>query len=350
MVTVTHEEDKKISVDSSGRMTIKRYMQFEADRLNEIAISTALPQIESRHPELTGFYLNSIDLNPNGNRDRKVQALAVLSYVNSSTSRNVLHFGGEPWELDAQNVNIDYIEMPKPLTAGTKADGTIIQNLNSANCRILAETTESVMILSFTYSVKARTTNDLVTNFDPIINKTSTKVAGIEIPEFMGKLMPLKSTYVVEYENGGTRVKRRYWNYSAQIQIRATGWAKKELDVGTMCYWKNSDGIIVPKPSNIYRYTPWKSSSMADNLKVAPKFGSIDDVIAAQKAYWQASGADKTERIPYEEITEPMPLRPDGTLYEEALENPLLYPYNEIEIYDCNIGSWEEYNLPKKEA
>ena len=73
-------------------------------------------------------------------------------------------------------------------------------------------------------------------------------------------------------------------------------------------------------------------------------------MINAINKYHEADGVEETDNIPYEEITEPMPLRKDGTLYEEALEDPALYPYNTIEIFDCEIGSWNAYNLPKKRA
>lgn len=349
-VNVVAVEDRSASVDKNGKITLKRYMQFEADSITDIVLSTLLPQVGSRHPERTGFYLESVgEFSKSGNKDRGVQALVPLVYVNTISPSSAMHFGGEPWELGAQNVQISFIERQVPLISGTGIDGTtIVQALNSAGCQILAETTETVMVLSFMFSVKAKTTNDWNSNMFPVINKTTETVAGITIPEHMGKLLPMSANYVVEYESNGTTVKRRYWNYNAQIQISASGWAKKLLDVGTMAKFKNEDGILRKYPENIYKYTPWNSTNMTQNMKIAPKFGNIDAVIKAMKEYWAATGG--TDRIPYEEVTEPMPLRADGTIYEEALENPLLYPYREIELYDCEIGSWNSYNLPREEA
>lgn len=348
MVKIIYEKDKEIQ-QSENKTTITREIQFEADDIIEIATSNLLPQSRSRHPKLSAYYLESSRTVQVGNLNRRVQARATLSYVNSSSSVNYVS-GVDPWDLGAQNVNFDFIESPTQLTIGTKKDGTYIQNLNSARCRILAETTESIAVLSFSFSVKAKASGEPQVNFNPIINKDTVKVAGIEIPEYMGKLLPLKTTYVVEYKEDGVSIKRRFWDYSAQIQIRALGWAKTELDVGTLCYFKNSDGVIVPKPRAIYCYTPWESSKLEDKLKVAPRYGSLDDVINAINKYHEADGVEETDNIPYEEITEPMPLRKDGTLYEEALEDPALYPYNTIEIFDCEIGSWNAYNLPKKRA
>ena len=350
MAKLIAAEDRSASVDKNGKITLKRYMQFEADSITDIVLSTLLPQVGSRHPDHTGFYLESVgEFSKTGNRDRGVQALVPLVYVNTISPSSAMHFGGEPWELGAQNVQISFIEQKKPLINGHAIDGTtLVQCLNSAGCQILAETTETIMVLSFMFSVKAKTTNDWNSNFSPVINKSTETVAGITIPEYMGKLLPMQANYVVEYESNGTTVKRRYWNYNAQIQISPSGWANRLLDVGTMAKFKNEDGTLRKYPENIYKYTPWKSADAAENMKVAPKFGNIDAVINAMKEYWAATGG--TDRIPYEEVTEPMPLRADGTIYEEALENPSLYPYREIELYDCEIGSWNAYNLPREEA
>ena len=354
MVIPISAEDKRISIDKSGKMTIRREIIYDADSIDELAMSTALPRENTRNPILTDLYLESLDVDPIGNENRRVQARATLNYVSSVQNSGVMHFGGEPWELGAQNVQISFIERQVPLISGTGIDGTtIIQAVNSAGCQILAETTETVMVLSFMFSVKAKTTNDWNSNMFPVINKTTETVAGITIPEYMGKLLPMSANYVVEYDTNGTTVKRRYWNYNAQIQISASGWAKRLLDVGTMARFKeksdDSETETVRKyPENIYKYTPWNSADMTQNMKIAPKFGNIESVIKAMNDYWTVTGGK--EKIPYEEVTEPIPLRDDGTIYTEALENPKLYPYREIELYDCEIGSWNAYNLPREVA
>lgn len=354
MTRVIAAEDRSASKDKNGKLVLKRYLQVEGDSIPEIALSTLIPQIGSRHPVYTGFYLESIgEFSKTGNKDRKVQTLVPLVYTTSITGSSVMHFGGEPWELGAQNVQISFIEQKKPLISGTSADGTeTVQCLNSAGCQILAETTETITVLSFMFSVKAKSTSLLNTNSFAIVNASTETVAGIVIPERQGKLLPMSANYVIEYEDNGTTVKRRYWNYNAQIHISQSGWAKKLLDVGTMAKFKETadDGTekVRDYPENIYKYTPWKSSDMIENMKVSPKYGNIDAVIKAMKEYWQVTG--NSDKIPYEEVTEPMPLKADGTIYEEALKDPKLFKYREIELYDCSVGSWNSYNLPKDEA
>ena len=158
MVKIIYEKDKEIQ-QNENKTTITREIQFEADDIIEIATSNLLPQERSRHPKLSAYYLESSRTVQVGNLNRRVQARATLSYVNSSSSVNYVS-GVDPWDLGAQNVNFDFIESPTQLTIGTKKDGTYIQNLNSARCRILAETTESIAVLSFSFSVKAKASGE----------------------------------------------------------------------------------------------------------------------------------------------------------------------------------------------
>ena len=353
MVTATNAEDKRISIDKNGKMTIRREIIFEADSMDELAMSTALPRENTRHPSLTAMYLESVEVSQIGNKNRKIQALATLNYVSSTQNSAVMHFGGEPWELGAQNFSLSFIEQKKPLIYGYNEEGKpVLACLNSAGCRILAETTETVAVLSFMYSVKTKIDEGPVSTYGSILNKNAETVAGVYIPPLQGKLLPISANYVVEYEADGSKVKRRYWNYNVQIQMKPSKWITELLDVGTMCKFKakNSEGAeyIKSYPENIYKYTPWKSADSTENLKVAPRFGSIDDVISAMRTYWAATGT--SDKIPYEEITEPMPLRTNGTLYEEALASPMLYQYNTKKFYAELPYAWNQYNLPSERA
>lgn len=365
MVKVIAEEDREIFTDSNGNATLTRVIQFEADSLDEIATSNLVPQWRSRHPKLSNFYLSTGRTVKNGNKNRGVQALATLSYVNSSSSVNFIT-GVDPWDLGALNFHISYITMPQPLLWGYTREGEAILNLNSAGTRILAESTEYIPVLNFTYCIKAKSSSEPIVNRKPIVNKNAVTVAGIPIAPMWGKLMPLSATLIQEYNSSGTRVQRSYWEYSAQIQLREdyaaegqplsdfvkNGWGLVELDVGTLCRFKGPDGALIEQAQSIYRYTPWKSKEdMKKNIP--PKYGSLDDVIRAREEFAGSSGLDRQTALsnfPYEEVTEPMPLKKDGTLYEEAIADPKSYPYNKIEIFDCEIGSWNAYNLPRKRA
>ena len=353
MVIPISAEDKRISIDKSGKMTIRREIIYDADSIDELAMSTALPRENTRHPKLTALYLESLDVDPIGNENRRVQARATLNYVSSVQNSGVMHFGGDPWELGAQNVTLSFIESPKQLIYGYNDYGdSILACLNSAGCRILAEATESIAVLSFTYSAKTKIDQGPVSTYGTLLNKNFERVAGFNIQPFKGKLMPITANYIVEYNEDGTKIKRRYWNYNVQIQMKTTKWVTQLLNVGTMAKFKakGSDGTEYLKmyPENIYKYTPWTSANMTENMKIAPKFGSIDDVIQAMQTYWAATGSN--DKIPYEEITEPMPLRLDGSLYDEALAYPATNPYNTINFYQELPYSWSQYNMPEERA
>lgn len=393
-VKIAYREDRQMQTDSNGVTTFTHVMQLEGDSLMEIGTSRLLPQRGSRHPQNTAFYLDSIEITPNGNKNRGVQALATLTYSNGTEL--VQEFTGDPWELGAQNFTSRYIEIPKPFIKGYQYGETksreitdpitlppvgdlgkqtkdMVANVNSANCRIAAETTGYAREIGFTYCVRARSSGDFDGNNQRIINKSSETVAGIRIKPLTGLLLPQSSTFITEYDETGNRIKRQYWEISATIQISEEGWSKNELDIGTMCYFKGKDGKVIKDLKNIYSFTPWISVNPEDKIATLSKFGSIDHVIEAKDAYaklvmkTKGYGDDYDvsketdlnkinlyrqawDELPYEEVTEPMPLREDGTLFEEAIKDPIENPYREIRLYDTVIGSWNAFDLPKKRA
>nr|DAU43653.1 MAG TPA: hypothetical protein [Caudoviricetes sp.] len=375
-VEIMFREDRGAAVDSSGATTFTHVIQFQGNSLMEIMTSRLLPVRGSRHPQNSAFYLDSIDIEPIGNLKRGCQALATLTYSNGSEL--LRDFSGDPWDLGAQNFTSNHVSVSKPLLKGwqyIKGEGLErdqvkeVLNLNTAGSRILAETTENIREISFTYCVKAKPLRDFDGNDEPIINKKTEKVAGIQIPARTGLLLPLSASFITEYEGAGDKVRRQYWEVSATIQIKKSGWSKDELNIGTMCFYKDkTTGEVVRIPQAIFRYTPWVSSKDEGNIKVRPVFGSIDDVIRAKNTYAKkVSGYDPEgtspptgeqeknyqsawDKLPYEEVTEPMPLREDGTLFTEALEDPVKNPYLILKIYDAQMGSWNAFNLPRKRA
>lgn len=364
-VEIIADEDRQLQTSTGGVVTFTRVMQIEADSLMEIASDTKIPQRGWRHPENSAFYLDSIEITPNGNKNRRVQALATLVYNNSAEL--IKEFDEDPWDLGAQNFSSQYVSLPVAFITGYDQYGNVVQNLNSAGCRIAAETNKYIREIQFTYCVKAKNDDD---NFEgveePLINKSREIIAGIDIKPLTGLILPQSASFITEYNQSGNTVKRRYWEISTVIQINQNGWSRDELDVGTMAYFKNANGNIVHSPRNIFSYTPWTSKDPAQNINVQQKFGSIDDVVRAKNNYAIAvSGYNPAtttnptsqqmqmyqqawDELPYSEVTEPMPLRADGTLYEEALSYPAVYPYNVIKIFDTKISSWNSFDLPKR--
>ena len=350
MVNIIVQGDSQLDVSSSGAATMTRTMIIEGDSMMEIATSTKMPQRGWRHPENTAFYLDTININQIGNKNRKVQVSATLSYSNGAEL--VREFRDDPWDLGAQNVTSSFVNIQEAFSSGYDEHGREVRNLNTAGCQIVAETTKYVREIKFTYCVKGG--RDFNGATEMLVNKNNVTVAGIKIEPMTGLLLPQEATPVIEYESTGDRVKREYWEVSTTIQINKNGWSRNLLNVGTMCYFRNHTGNIVKIPKNIYSYTPWTSTDDATNFRVRPVFGSIDDVIKAKNTYANLfSMSERQQRwdsLPYEEITEPMPLRSDGTLYAEALADPINYPYLQIKIYDAKISSWNSFDLPRDRA
>lgn len=378
-VKIINREDRGAGLDESGVTTFTHVIQFEGNSLMEIMTSRLLPQRGSRHPQNTAYYLSAVQLEPNGNKNRGVQVLATLTYTNSTEF--IRNFTGDPWDLGAQNFTSQYVSISKPFVEcwryvknkNNKTELKLVQNVNSAGCRILAETTETFREIGFTYCAKARSSGDFGSNGKMIINKSSETVAGIPIKAMTGLLLPTSANFITEYDETGNRIKRQYWDISATIQIKESGWSKDELDIGTMCFFKNKAGEVVKELKNIYSFTPWISVNPEDKIATLSKLGSIDHVIEAKNAYaklaMKAKGYGDNyditketdpgkinlykqawDELPYEEVTEPMPLREDGTLFEEAIKDPVQNPYRVLKNYDATIGSWNAFDLPRERA
>lgn len=366
MVDVIQIEDRGIETSSDGVTTLTQVMQIESDSIVEIASSSKIPRRGWRHSSNSGFVVDSISVSPNGNKKRRIQALVTITYNNSTEL--LREYTEDPWDLGAQNFKSTYIAVEAPLLSGHDANGNEIQNVNSAGCRLIAETTRYIREISFTYCVRARSTRDFDGATEEVINKDTVTVAGVKIPALTGLLMPTDAALITEYEAAGDKIKRQYWEVSATIRINERGWYRDELNVGTMAYFTNKNGEIVKTPQNIYSYHPWVSADPSVNMIVQPKFGCIADVIAAKNAYASvvsdydpSSGESLTDQqmqkyqqawdeLPFSEVTEPVPLRPDGTIYEEALTDPVNYPYYRIRMYDKTIESWNKFDLPKNRS
>lgn len=367
-VEIIAQEDQGFQTSSEGATTITRTMAIEADNMMEIFTSNKIPQRGWRHPDNSAFYLDTIEITKIGNKNRKCQAQATINYNNATEL--VREFDGDPWDLGAQNFTSNFVPINVPFLNGYDEDGNPMQNLNSAGCRIEAETTEYIREINFDYCVKASgSRGDFDGAEEAIINKSTDRIAGISIAKRTGLLLPMSSTFITEYEASGNEIKRQYWNVNVTIQIKKTGWRRDELDIGTMCYFRNRNGEVVRRPRSLYSYSAWSAvSDDYTNRNANTIYGSIDDVIAAKRAYAKSvkgsfdpdSVTSPTQdqlnnyqraydQLPFEEVTEPFPLS-FGEFYQNAMENPDLYPYQTIKIYDAKIASWNQFDLPSTRA
>lgn len=352
-VRIIDSRDTNAQTSSDGATIVTREIQYEGDSFMDIVSSNLYPKRGSRHPENSIYYLNDIQLQSNGNvgnGKRGCSALATLSYSNGKALKD--EFKGNPWDIGAQNYKSNIVPINVPLISGWDDNGKKIQLVNTAGCRIEAETGKGVKEISFIYAIKAKSGN-FDGNLDPIINRSSVKVAGDNIPAKCGLLQPLSAEYVPEYDGTG-KLTREYWNVIATIQIKADGWKDEFLNVGTMARFKVNN-VINNNPQPIFQYTPWRSTNESQKIATAPQYGSMAQVIAA-KNYYANLETDETKKqqmwneLPYSEVTDPFPLTETGEIFTDALINPVSNPYKKISMYKYVIGSWNAYNLPKERA
>ena len=343
-VTITHKAED-VSASSEGKVTtVERVMIAEADSIIEIATSKAIPQPDSRHPYDSTFKLINRNFEQVGNVGRRVQSRITLTYSNEG---NVDDGKKQPWELDAQNVQVGYTTEPSPLLYGYNREGIRLQLLNSAGSRLLIEGQSIIRQISFTFCVKDGRSGEAPINNAAIINKSSEKAAGYTFEKFCAMLMPMNANFIQDVDDEG-EIYRRYWQIEAVILENNNSWEREALDVGTMAVFKDGEAA-----QPIYQYTPWTSLDPTKNLGIAPTFGSIDDVLRA-KIRLANSGSSSDwnknfDSLPYSEVTEPLPLI-NGRVYIEAIKNPQAYPYKKGAYFESKPGSWNKYDLPSKRA
>ena len=349
MVIITHKPEEQSYNMTDNQCTIERLMQVEGDSFMDIVNSDKIPQHGSRHPASSLFSVSGVSIEPVGNVGRRVQAAVRVTYTNNSATNygsagNRNDGGKDPWKLGATDVSEDYTTERVPLRYGYDNNGNYFQLRNSAGSRLEIETDRIIRQVSFSFAVKASQSGEPPLNNKAIINSGAEKVAGYTFTPYSAMLMPMKAAYVVDVDDDGD-VYRRYWNITAVILEHPVSWVRKALDVGRMAKFKQN-GFLQP----IYQYSPWTSKKDEDNLKVQPKFGSIDDVVAAKIKYadlWAGSErASRFDSLPYNEVTEPLPLS-GGQVYEDALRDPAKKPIREIEYYEYKPGAWSRWNLPK---
>lgn len=346
MATLEYAKDVSLSVNDGG-MTRVREKLLHADSIEELIKENLIPQYGSRHPENSRFRLTDGSIEQVGNSDSSAQWLFSGTYTNGAISGD----GDiDPWDLEAQGFSVDRFTLSAPVFKIRNKQGSLVPFVNSAKCRMQAQRDIYGAEYSFFFCLKYKETSTPDLPSQPIINSATVKVAGETLPAYSSLLFPPSMRLVSDYEDDGT-LKRSYWEISCKIRRHphSGGWFEDYPDVGTLAL--DSSGKAAP----IYRFSAWKNKEDKNNLQLPPSFGSIQEVIHAKGFYAAAvSGGKENEtywqawqELPYEEITEPLPLR-NGKVYLEAMADPVNYPYHQITGTVYQLGEFSQYDLPKK--
>jgi hypothetical protein len=146
---------------------------------------------------------------------------------------------------------------------------------------------------------------------------------------------------VTDPETG--KVKYEYYSLDITIHfILPTGdegnesWEFSMLDIGT---------LVRDEQGNLGAIYKFRDAAGKNEIATAPvKYGTIDELMA-QRAKWDKSDM---ANFPYEEITEPMPLR-GGKLYIDAINSTDgSIQYDTIDGIDSRPASWNSFDLPSK--
>lgn len=365
-------------MDSSGKKTATRIMAFSCaagDGALDLAENPVLPSRGDVHPDYTLWTVDSIEpfeysdvLSLGSYYGPGYMARVKYTYGGTDVGAGALS-GKKPWELGATNfhkstyekeVPLKRIFQPNKIAVGTKEDGTIIYGTgkwvdykNSAGFRKLGKDTVSVLRIGFTLNYKHQKGVILPAPTDFLFNANAEKVCNFVIPPYAGKLMPFTTQLHTVYDNSGKNVKYEYESAEITIEImQDLTWIDEFLNTGTICLWEQTiDGKKVMVPGAVYKYreisTYNKETFPTDVLKAKIKFGSLEMMIAQRQKFIKSAGAENASYFPYEEFTEEVPQKTDGTLYEEALLDPNK-DYLKKGGFTRKGASWKKYNLPEK--
>lgn len=362
MVIVTHPaEDISGSSQADGlEKSLTRTMRVEGESLAEIMDSPLIPQVNSRHPQNSIYYLKNISFSKVGNLGRRMQFSVELSYSNGSakggSNPDAESAGKDPWDWGASNLSITHSSEQVPVTHGYDEYGQKKLLTNTAGMPLKVTSSQYIKQISFTFCVKAKMQkrsliNKAPINSKPSINREAVRVAGVDIPAYCGMLLPMNADLVTERDDKGD-ISRRYWQIKATIICNYRGHIKKALNVGTLANTYDDNGKVRQWFQPIHQYTPWTSIDSNEQTKTKPKWGSIDDVMAAQKVFDEEvkrnTDYQGPKKIPHIQITEPLPLDKNGCVYDDSIINPVIFPPLIISWFERLPESWAKFNLPKE--
>lgn len=357
MAKLEYAKDVSLTVNSNGISRVREKL-IEAESIEELIASKMIPEYGSRHPENSRFRLSDGSIDQVGNAGGKLQFKFSGTYV---TNLSKSSGGGDddrdpdidPWELGAQDFTKDRFTVSRAIFNLRRKDGTLVPFVNSANCRLEGERDVYGTEYTFLFCLKYRDGISPRLPGQPVVNSSTVRVAGEDLPAYSSLLFPPQMRLVTDRNDAG-EIKRSYWEISCKIRRHpdpVNGWFESYPDIGTLAL--GADG----RPAPIYRFIPWTSDDEDAKLATLPAYGTIQQVIYAKNRYARATAGAVTDRnekywqawqeLPYEEVTEPLPLN-NGKVYLEAMANPLTHPYRQIVGTVYQLGKFQQYNLPEK--
>ena len=343
---VEYAEDIEIHTNSDGT-EIVREKGISADSVADIINNNLIPGYGTRHPVFPNMRLTSGSVSRTGNDGGKWQGWWRGTYSSKDT---VQQKDVDPWDLDAQDYTNEPFPVEIPMLEGWDKKGKKHRLLNSAGCMLQRQQTIYGDSHKFLYCVRDKGKRPTFER-RAVVNNSACKIAGENFEPYTALLMPPSVSHRVDYDDNGS-VKRSYWEIQVEIRVHPVSWETETLNVGTMARFPGGDNI----PEAIYKYTPWKSDKDEDNWNVKPVYGSIRDVAKAKHDYaLKVSGGAKNDKyyqaykeLPWEEVTEPLPLRLDGSVYTEAMTAPENNEYYVVALYDTMLGNFSQYGFPTK--
>ena len=343
------------SMTGKGVKTLVREIIFNAgedDTEADLLLSPYYPKRGEALPGYPAFTLDSVSAASWADEPRCCRIEATYRTVEAGSAA-MQSKGKKPWEIGPQNIRQSEFAVTVPLTQVYTRSGELVPFVNYAGLPFQGETEISGVQIEFSqtfeYKGKSHKRNRKVE-----YNAEAIKLFGESIPPYCGKLMPTTSEIHSVYSDTGTlEYEYETLNYCVQIfwgqEVKGTdgnnvysGWFQRVLQTSTLSRFEG-------ELSANWKYVPFTSADPVEQATTKPQFGSISDVIRANNEYHRITG-DKTSNIPFEEFTEPLPLRKDGALSLLSIEDPQQYPYDELE-YIATLGTdWKAYDLPRQEV
>lgn len=333
-------------LDSDGYRVITKKFVFRGNigetlTTADVLTNAQFPQRHSALSENPVFKMDTATVSRDGEIPPTFTATArYTTRESSSTDRdgNAINSDTPPWKLPVTDLTVSFPEIKEPFDYALDDDGEAkTPVVNSAGDRILMETTRHLVQYQFSYNVRLKRAN--ATFLQDVVNKDAEKILGIAIAPKTALLKPVEWRKLVTMDNSG-KIKWEYWQLNVSFMVNTRGWWRRALNVGTRAKFKQE----MSEP--IYQYYPWTSKDPAAQMTVKPTFGSIADVIQARRTY--ADNGGNFSDLPYNEVSEPLPLTQDGKVYLDAIMNPAENRYLEWRFREYPEVSWAVLDLPKE--
>lgn len=323
--------------DSDGGKSFVREIFYSCDPNDtdaDLLESVFYPQIGAAHRDYPSYTCESIsapiyqDALAGSPAGKKIYVLeATYKKSVSSITLGIAKSRKKPWELGVQNVRFGTETVEIPWSNGYDDKGLPTEMKTTAGTPLMTTKTMYLKTIEYDKSYKYNGKKTHTTD-DHSYNKNEVTICGVKILPECGKRFPVESQIFTEYKSNGD-IDYQYETCHYKIVVHPSSWYSWILNVSTLALWPKERGGSATGNlylGAIYKYTPWTSKNSETNASTEPQYGSIEHVKKAQADYWAVVGS-KTEQIPWEEVTEPMPLKANGTLDMDAIKHPDIYPY-----------------------